>query len=384
MADAGSTAGHVSKPLAPPVPLNLTTPSAEQRSSYNSSVSYSGSGSSDSAGAHPKPDDAIKSVPPSPRIATSPLHTTAFSGSTQATPASPTIRTPKSDRIAPPSSFPRPTPLQTSVVPSISSSSTFSSNDPNSSLPSSPYSSLHPELSPPSPSKSNLKMKHLSPMSPKAMGASATKFLRRVASAPNAKGLFSSSSSSGNPAKKNGFLAPADDLEPVPPLPFGLRNHNGVPNASSLDTVSSEGSLPAPPPRKAKRTQSHQNLRAKPSKSTFGSRLGSSHSSNSLSPSAAFHGKGRTFSPAVPSESTGKIAFRRTYSSNSIKTKEVEVTPSSFVKIKMLGKGDVGKVYLVREKKTEKLFAMKGRHIYFLFLQKGNPLMHLQCYLRGR
>jgi len=26
----------------------------------------------------------------------------------------------------------------------------------------------------------------------------------------------------------------------------------------------------------------------------------------------------------------------------------------------MLGRGDVGKVYLVREKKTDKLFAMKG------------------------
>lgn len=34
--------------------------------------------------------------------------------------------------------------------------------------------------------------------------------------------------------------------------------------------------------------------------------------------------------------------------------------PSSFQKIKLLGRGDVGKVYLVREKKTEKLFAMKG------------------------
>jgi protein-serine/threonine kinase len=38
------------------------------------------------------------------------------------------------------------------------------------------------------------------------------------------------------------------------------------------------------------------------------------------------------------------------------------VTPSSFQKIKLLGKGDVGKVYLVREKKTEKLFAMKGEY----------------------
>lgn len=36
------------------------------------------------------------------------------------------------------------------------------------------------------------------------------------------------------------------------------------------------------------------------------------------------------------------------------------MSPTSFVKIKLLGKGDVGRVYLVREKKTEKLFAMKG------------------------
>ena len=39
---------------------------------------------------------------------------------------------------------------------------------------------------------------------------------------------------------------------------------------------------------------------------------------------------------------------------------QVEVGPGSFQKIKMLGRGDVGKVYLVREKKTTKLFAMKG------------------------
>ena len=39
---------------------------------------------------------------------------------------------------------------------------------------------------------------------------------------------------------------------------------------------------------------------------------------------------------------------------------QVEVGPGSFQKIKLLGRGDVGKVYLVREKKSEKLFAMKG------------------------
>lgn len=84
----------------------------------------------------------------------------------------------------------------------------------------------------------------------------------------------------------------------------------------------------------------------------------------------------------------GKVAFRRTYSSNSIKVRsvsdtccyafrlcaerisdplampQVEVGPSSFQKIKLLGRGDVGKVFLVREKKSGKLFAMKGVSAY--------------------
>jgi protein-serine/threonine kinase len=54
--------------------------------------------------------------------------------------------------------------------------------------------------------------------------------------------------------------------------------------------------------------------------------------------------------------------FRRTYSSNSIKIRNVEVGPGSFDKIKLIGKGDVGKVYLVREKKSTRLYAMKGMH----------------------
>ncbi|KAL2105150.1 hypothetical protein VUR80DRAFT_8922 [Thermomyces stellatus] len=51
--------------------------------------------------------------------------------------------------------------------------------------------------------------------------------------------------------------------------------------------------------------------------------------------------------------------FRRTYSSNSIKIRSVEVGPQSFDKVKLIGKGDVGKVYLVREKKSTRLYAMK-------------------------
>ncbi|ODV87823.1 hypothetical protein CANARDRAFT_178468, partial [[Candida] arabinofermentans NRRL YB-2248] len=49
----------------------------------------------------------------------------------------------------------------------------------------------------------------------------------------------------------------------------------------------------------------------------------------------------------------------RNYSSNSAKVGTVEVAPQSFEKLKLLGKGDVGKVYLVREKSNKKLFAMK-------------------------
>lgn len=57
---------------------------------------------------------------------------------------------------------------------------------------------------------------------------------------------------------------------------------------------------------------------------------------------------------------SNNASFRRTYSSNSIKVRNVEVGPASFDKIKLIGKGDVGKVYLVREKKSSRLYAMKG------------------------
>ncbi|EPX74555.1 AGC/RSK protein kinase Ppk14 [Schizosaccharomyces octosporus yFS286] len=49
----------------------------------------------------------------------------------------------------------------------------------------------------------------------------------------------------------------------------------------------------------------------------------------------------------------------RKYSSNSVKIGNVEVGPSSFEKVFLLGKGGVGRVYLVREKKTTRFFAMK-------------------------
>lgn len=54
-----------------------------------------------------------------------------------------------------------------------------------------------------------------------------------------------------------------------------------------------------------------------------------------------------------------KSMNRRSYAANSVKVRRVQVGPSSFSKIKMLGKGDVGKVYLVKQKGTDKSMAMK-------------------------
>ncbi|KAG0762011.1 hypothetical protein G6F57_007476 [Rhizopus arrhizus] len=65
-----------------------------------------------------------------------------------------------------------------------------------------------------------------------------------------------------------------------------------------------------------------------------------------------------TMVPPV-SECVSKKINRRSYAANSVKVKQVQVGPSSFSKIRLLGKGDVGKVYLVRQKGTERLLAMK-------------------------
>ncbi|EAU84265.2 AGC/RSK protein kinase [Coprinopsis cinerea okayama7 len=161
------------------------------------------------------------------------------------------------------------------------------------------------------------------PLTPKGVGASASRFLRRVASAPNAKGLFTLGSKSAS-TTKNGLLAPSESAPPLPTVSSSMED------GDSLDTASSAESSRATP---------RYGLRLTPPKTAppMRDRLKSA--------------------PSQPDPS--KIPFRRTYSSNSIKVGRVEVGPSSFLKVKMLGKGDVGRVYLVREKKTNKLYAMK-------------------------
>ena len=126
--------------------------------------------------------------------------------------------------------------------------------------------------------------------------------LRRVASAPNAQGLFSNGKSDERPATA--------ELGKMP-----ITKHSNSSALSMVDSLKDPHLLAGPP------------INGVPS----------------------------------PGQIRQSVAFRRTYSSNSIKVRNVEVGPGSFDKIKLIGKGDVGKVYLVREKKSSRLYAMKGR-----------------------
>lgn len=132
--------------------------------------------------------------------------------------------------------------------------------------------------------------------------------LRRVASAPNAQGLFSKGKGSGErPATAELGKEPLAHNSSTSMLSL-VDAKSGTTNGSPLAAVTAVDGLGALQPPNLRNT----------------------------------------------------MAFRRTYSSNSIKVRNVEVGPSSFDKIKLIGKGDVGKVYLVREKKSSRLYAMKG------------------------
>jgi len=134
--------------------------------------------------------------------------------------------------------------------------------------------------------------------------------LRRVASAPNAQGLFAKGKGSGErPATA--------ELGKDPLFVNNKSGHLGFVDAKTNGTKDGSRSLKE--------------------KDTLG---------------------------ALPPPNRAPVAFRRTYSSNSIKISNVEVGPQSFDKIKLIGKGDVGKVYLVREKKSSRLYAMKGKWQY--------------------
>lgn len=221
-----------------------------------------------------------------------------------------------------------------------------------------------PSYVPPSPRLSNARQQQLSqstytspnPKSPTSPSSAATRFIRRVASAPNAKRLFSSSSSG---TTKNGLLAAPAEIDAIPPVPqspnpnkasFSPPVGGGTSDggSGSLDTLSSKSS------RGGKGGGLKLPGSTRPTRANSAAGYIDPHIANQIGQ----HGELTSISPTTAT--TPRQAFRRTYSSNSIKMRSVQVGPSSFQKIKLLGRGDVGRVYLVREKKTDKLFAMKG------------------------
>lgn len=127
----------------------------------------------------------------------------------------------------------------------------------------------------------------------RSMGATASRLIRRVASAPNAKGLFNLGSRQSTMVTKNGLLAPAP--AGTPKAGISTPHPTSGDGTSSIETVSSA-------------------------------------SSSNRAPRAVS-------TPALPKVSehetsvggANKAAFRRTYSSNSIKVKSVSGFVQSLV-----------------------------------------------------
>lgn len=204
----------------------------------------------------------------------------------------------------------------------------------------------------------------LGPIPPPPAGSAAGRWLRRVSSAPNTKawllssgGVLAALASPNRSGPDHPTLntipssphQPGEDgvppLPPMPPLPpnaTGFGQHaDGTyfppsPSPSSLSNSSTKVS------RKSSKSISHYGIPKSPTRSRSGHHM--------FSPAGP--GKGSLLSvPSSPVDMMNRGGFRRTYSSNSIKVSKAEVGPSSFEKIKLLGKGDVGRVYLVREKR---------------------------------
>ncbi|KAG5358865.1 Serine/threonine-protein kinase nrc-2 [Yarrowia sp. C11] len=177
---------------------------------------------------------------------------------------------------------------------------------------------------------------HSPPSSPSPVGthpASAgqqhpRKNIRRVASEPNVK----------NAGVKNaaGQHSGSHHQQHLPIIPAGSEDVRLQDLVREEQDQQGEATTPT-----SERTQSASDV--------LSSHIGMGNGHHSRSGSATPQSRSRTNSKS----------FARTYSSNSIKVCDVEVGPSSFEKIRLLGRGDVGKVYLVKEKKSTKLYAMK-------------------------
>jgi protein-serine/threonine kinase len=152
----------------------------------------------------------------------------------------------------------------------------------------------------------------------------------------------------------------------VPPKGLFSRNlrrvasaPNGIKQMLGVSSQASDSSNPASPAPTATAAGSSAGTSTTPPPTSTLSEKKEAHSANnSTSNLLSIPGSG-TSTPKRSRAGSKSSTYNRTYSSSSIKIRDVEVGPASFSKVKLLGKGDVGKVYLVREKKSHHLYAMK-------------------------
>lgn len=176
--------------------------------------------------------------------------------------------------------------------------------------------------------------------------------IRRVASAPNGvKNMLSGSSTNSN---GNTIVANTQDnntpnqptLESTPEILAGI-------SEADITDQGTECNMYSPEKSNSKRH------RQKSSTGSTGIPTSLLVPFSPPTPSSATSNSNSSSSPSASRSRANSKSYNRNYSSSSIKVRDVEVGPGSFEKIKLLGQGDVGKVYLVREKKSHKLYAMK-------------------------
>ncbi|KAJ1673561.1 serine/threonine protein kinase, AGC, partial [Spiromyces aspiralis] len=126
-----------------------------------------------------------------------------------------------------------------------------------------------------------------------------------------------------------------------------VRQHRRTSSVPLTNTVPAQKALSAP------------SISASSVKAQYASTVGPMYGRSVAHKSGARSADSRPSNGPGAVTSVGLSVVRRTYSSNSMRIQQVAVGPNSFVKIKMLGRGDVGKVYLVRHKDSGKLYAMK-------------------------
>ena len=137
---------------------------------------------------------------------------------------------------------------------------------------------------------------------------------------------------------------PEDDMQRFPSITVGINDNNFTSKTGISTRSASVGNLSSS---------------LTPTKASFSNAI----TAIPRSPDAMV---AREPSPFIPSEPPKIFKFSEPRRSSRLRTRsfsnkfqDITVGPSSFEKIRLLGQGDVGRVYLVREKRTNRLYAMK-------------------------